>query len=90
MPAISLDPDQADQTASAFDSCRGSIESQLSSMANSANSVMSTWQGNSRHQFEEQWQECQQVIRQIMEELNDFSSRLRREAQEFRDAASQF
>jgi WXG100 family type VII secretion target len=90
MAAISLDPDQADQTASTFSACRGSIEGELSSMMNSANAVMSTWQGNSRNQFEEQWQECQNHIRQIMEQLEDFSQRLHREADEFRQVASQF
>ncbi len=90
MAAISLDPDQADQTANTFSTCRGSIDGELNSMMNSASAVMSTWQGNSRNQFEEQWQECQNRLRQIMEELDDFSQRLHREASEFREAASQF
>jgi WXG100 family type VII secretion target len=90
MPAISLDPDQADQTASVFSSSRGGIEGELSTMMNSANAVMSTWQGSNRDQFESQWQECQNHIRNMMEELERFSQGLRREAEEFRQADQAF
>lgn len=90
MPAISLDPDQADQTANTFSSSRGNIEGQLSTMMNSANSVLATWQGNNRNQFEERWQECQNRLRQLMEELDRFSQGLHREANEFREADRAF
>lgn len=90
MPLISLDPDQADQTASVFSTSRSTIEGDLQTMMNSANSVMSTWQGSNRDQFESRWQECQNRVRTMMQELDRFSQGLKREADEFRQADQAF
>lgn len=83
MPTISLDPDQARATASAFDSSRNNIESSLSTMMSSVNQVLSTWNGQSRQQFENEWEQWSQRLRKMMEELQGLANGLRREADEF-------
>ncbi len=83
MSLISLDPDQARTTASSFDNGRGSMESALNSMINSVNQVTATWQGSNRQQFEAQWLQASQNLRNLMEELQRLSNGLRREAEEF-------
>ncbi len=83
MSLISLDPDQARATASSFDNGRGSMESALNNMINSVNQVTATWQGQNRQQFEAQWSQASQNLRNLMEELQRLSNGLRREAEEF-------
>lgn len=90
MPAISLDPDQARATASAFDSSRNNIESSLSTMMSSVNQVLSTWNGQSRQQFENEWEQWSQRLRNMMEELQGLANGLRREADEFEAADRSF
>jgi WXG100 family type VII secretion target len=90
MAPISLDPDQARSTASAFDSCKSSIEGELSRMIASANEVMGGWSGQSRSQFEGEWDQWCQRLRNLMEELQGLSNGLRREADEFEAADRSF
>lgn len=90
MPAISLDPDQARSTASTFDSSRSNIESSLSTMMSSVNQVLATWNGQSRQQFENEWEQWTQRLRNMMEELQGLANGLRREADEFEAADRSF
>ena len=89
-PMISLDVDLADVTVLTLNSCRDSIENELTAMISSANNVVATWEGNSRLQFEEQWQEAQNRLRGIIEELTLLSQGISRTNERFRDAAAVF
>ncbi len=90
MAPISLDPEQARATASAFDGCRGSIEGELARMMSAANEVMATWSGQSRQQFEAEWSQWTQRLRNMMEELQGLANGLRREADEFESVDRSF
>ncbi len=90
MPMISLDTDQARSTAATFDSSRASIESSLNSMMSSVSQVLATWQGQSRQQFEGQWEQWTSRLRVIMEELQGLANGLRREADEFESVDRSF
>lgn len=90
MAPISIDPDQARSTAGTFDGCKGSIEGELSRMVGSANEVMGGWSGQSRNQFEGEWDQWCQRLRSLMEELQGLASGLRREADEFEAADRSF
>ncbi len=90
MPPISLDPEQARATAATFDGSKGSIEGELNRMVSSVNSVLSTWSGQSRQQFETQWEQWTQRLRNMMEELQGLSNGLRREADEFESVDRSF
>ncbi|MGQ9529393.1 WXG100 family type VII secretion target [Chloroflexus sp.] len=82
MPMISLDPEQARSTASTFDTNRSSIESDLSSMQASVNQLLGTWQGQSRLEFEQEWGQWSQRLRDMVNRLQGLANGLRREADE--------
>ena len=88
MPRISLDPDQADQTAASFAAARDTIENNLNLIASASDSILSTWRGQSSMRFDTYWRQQQQQIRRILVELENLSQGLRTEAEEFRQADS--
>ncbi|GIV90519.1 MAG: hypothetical protein KatS3mg055_3037 [Chloroflexus sp.] len=90
MPQISIDPDQARSTAATFDSSRSNIEGSLNSMMSSVNQVLATWNGQSRQQFEGEWEQWVQRLRNMMEELQGLANGLRREADEFESVDRSF
>jgi WXG100 family type VII secretion target len=90
MAPISLDPDQARSTASTFDSSKGSIEGELSRLTGSTNEVLGGWSGQSRQQFEGEWDQWTQRLRSLLEELQGLAGGLRREAEEFEAADRSF
>lgn len=90
MAAISIDPDVADSTVSAFSSSHGDITSNLSSLRSSADSVLSTWNGNSRSQFETAWGEWCQGLGKLLEDLESLRAGIQIEAQQFREADQAF
>jgi WXG100 family type VII secretion target len=90
MPQISIDPDQARSTAATFDSSRSNIEGSLNSMMSSVNQVLATWNGQSRQQFEGEWEQWVQRLRAMMEELQGLANGLRREADEFESVDRSF
>lgn len=87
---ISLDVEQARSTASTFSNCAEQIDGELSTLNSSVNSVLTTWQGMSRAQFEEQWESCTASIRQLSDRLRELSRGLTIEANEFESADSRF
>ncbi|ABU58208.1 MULTISPECIES: WXG100 family type VII secretion target [Roseiflexus] len=90
MAPISLDPEQARSTASTFDGCKGTIEGELSRMMGSVNEVLATWSGQSRQQFEAEWDQWTNRLRNMMEELQGLANGLRREADEFESVDRSF
>ncbi|PDW01818.1 WXG100 family type VII secretion target [Candidatus Viridilinea mediisalina] len=87
---ISLDVELAEATIQTLNRCRDSIEQELNAMLNSSNSVVATWEGNSRVQFEAQWQEAQDRLRQIIDQITLLSQGLERTKERFREAAASF
>lgn len=90
MPPISLDPQQARATASTFDGAKNAIEGELGRMTSSVNDVMSNWSGQSRQRFESMWEEWNQRLRRMTDELQNLANGLRREAEEFEAADRTF
>lgn len=89
-PMISLDVDLADSTVQTLNSCYASIEAELNAMLSASEQVIATWEGNSRVQYEAQWQATQTQLRQLLDELNRLSQGLSRTSAHFRDVGASF
>ncbi|RMD74633.1 MAG: WXG100 family type VII secretion target [Chloroflexi bacterium] len=90
MPLISLDTDEARSTAATIDSNLSSMEGSLNTMMSSVSQLLSTWNGQSRMQFENEWEQWTRRLRAMMEELQGLSNGLRREADEFESVDRSF
>lgn len=90
MASVSIDIEQARSTAAGFDTSRSNIESALAAMNGSVNELFGTWQGRARQQFESEWEQWTQQLRNMLELLQGLANGIRREADEFEAAASDF
>lgn len=86
MNLIGMNVDLCDTVVNAFGSQAGEITTQLSTVTSAVDGLLTTWQGNSRTTFENEWTPWVSKVQTLIEAMQSVQQRLKVTVDNFRSA----
>lgn len=90
MATLHMDTDTAHSTQSAITNTHGQLTSLMQSMTSSVNGLQPAWMGNSATEFYNTYDQWRTQMTNLLDQLNQLTSRLQGEITEWESMSSKF